>query len=123
MNLLLFGFENSGKIHFGKLLALQMERPFIEIDEMIDLKGVENAIIALGGEIVLDPQNVEALQKIGALVFLRVKKNSDWQMVQEREPIYRSIPARCIDIDALDEAGVLAALKSILLLEDHPNGL
>jgi hypothetical protein len=34
-------------------------------------------------------------------------------MVQEREPIYRSIPALTVDTDALDEAGVLAALYSI----------
>ncbi len=108
------------------------------------LKNVGDSIIALGGGTILDPENVEFLQKIGALVFLKAaseklkkrifkeelplfwdKKNPEesfWEMIQEREPIYRSIPARCVDTDALDEAGVIAALSSILLLEEPPNG-
>lgn len=108
------------------------------------LKNVDHSIIALGGGTVLDPANVEFLQTIGALVFLKTEaeklkkrifkeelpsffdkkdpEGSFWSMIQEREPIYRSIPARCVDTDALDEAGVLAALSSILLLEDPPNG-
>lgn len=165
MNLILFGFKGSGKTHFGKLLARKMERPFIDTDEgikdlytqvgpqqfraleraaIVKLQHVENSIIALGGGAVLDPQNVELLQTIGALVYLKtgpetLKKRifqgklpaffdpkdpekSFWKMIQEREPIYRSIPARCVDTDALDEAGVIAALTSILLLEDPPNG-
>lgn len=154
MNLILFGFKASGKTHFGKLLALKMGRSFIDTDDLIaaklgseefqvleremllTLKKVENSIIVLGEEAILDPQNVEILQTIGALVFLKVgaeklkkrifqeevPEGSFWEMVQKREPIYRSIPARCIDTDLLDEAGVLAALSSILVLEDPPNG-
>ena len=101
------------------------------------LKTIQNAIIALGGGAVLDPENVEFLQTVGALVFLKTsaetlkkrifkeelpsflnpkdRESSFYQMIQEREPIYRSIPARTIDTDALDEPGVLAALYSILL--------
>ncbi len=108
------------------------------------LKNVQDSIIALGGGAVLDPENVEFLQKVGALVFLKAdaeklkkrifkdelpsffdKKDPEgsfWSMIQEREPIYRSIPARTVDTDALDEAGVLAALSSILLLEEPPDG-
>ncbi len=108
------------------------------------LKNVNNSIIALGGGTVLDPENVEFLQTVGALVFLKasaekLKKRilqgeipsfldpkdvdgSFYRMIQEREPIYRSIPARMIDTDTLDEAGVIAALRSILLLEEPTNG-
>jgi shikimate kinase len=108
------------------------------------LQGIENGIIALGGGAVLDPENVEMLQKIGALVYLKAgaetlrkrifkeelpaffdkndPEGSFLQMIHEREPIYRSIPARAVDTEALDEAGVLAALRSILLLEEPPNG-
>lgn len=108
------------------------------------LKNVENAIIAVGGGTVIDPENVEILQKVGALVYLKTgaetirkrifkdelpaffdkndPEGSFLRMVQEREPIYRSIPARVVDTEALDEAGVLAALSSILLLEDPPDG-
>lgn len=179
MNLILFGFKASGKTHFGKLIATQMHRPFIDTDDLIlelyaketghvrkakeiyaklgesafralekrallTLKNVENAVIAVGGGTVLDPENVEILQKVGALVYLQTSpeklkqrifkdelpafldptdpEGSFWQMIQDRAPIYRSIPARCVDTDALDEAGVVAALNSILLLEEPPNG-
>jgi len=179
MNLILFGFKGCGKTHFGKLLAIKMHRPFIDIDDLISelhaketgkrcrarevhaalgdrgfrslesqavhtLQGIENSIIALGGGTVMDPKNVELLQKIGALVYLKtgpeklkkrmskdeipsfLDKNdpegSFLRMIHEREPIYRSIPARCVDTEALDEAGVIAALSSIMLLEDPPNG-
>ncbi len=179
MNLILFGFKGAGKTHFGKRLALEMHRPFIDLDDLIVelyqketdtrktlraiyiavgeepfralekralvlLKKVENAVIAVGGGSMLDPENVEMLQKIGALIFLQASaetlkkrifqeelpaffdkkdpEGSFLRMLHEREPIYRSIRARCVDTDALDEAGILAALRSILLLEEPPNG-
>ena len=179
MNLLLFGFKGSGKTHFGKLLALEMHRPFIDTDDLVlelyaketgkrrklkeiyaklgeggfrelekraisALQNVENSIVALGGGTLLDPKTLALAQTIGALVFLKAApeklkqrifkdelpsffdpkdpEGSFWRMIQEREPFYRSIPARCVDTDALDEAGVIAALRSILLLEDPPNG-
>lgn len=108
------------------------------------LKHVKDAIIALGGGAVLQTENVAFLQSVGALVFLKTSpeklkerifrnelpafldpkdpEGSFYRMIQERDPIYRSIPARSVDTDALDEAGVLAALSSILLLEEPPNG-
>jgi len=108
------------------------------------LKNLKNAIIATGGGLVLDPENVAILEKIGALVFLKASPHklkqrifkdelpsfiekgdptaSFLQMVHEREPIYASIKARAVDTDVLDEAGILAALNSILLLEEPPNG-
>jgi shikimate kinase len=108
------------------------------------LKNVQNAIIAVGGGAVLEEENMLFLQSVGELVYLKASSEklkerifraevpsfldpkdphgSFHQMIQEREPIYRSIPARCIDTDALDEAGVIAALKSILLLEEPSNG-
>lgn len=35
MNLLLFGFKGSGKTHFGKRLAREIDRPFIDTDDLI----------------------------------------------------------------------------------------
>jgi shikimate kinase len=179
MNLILFGFKASGKTHFGKLLSIQMHRPFIDTDDLIlelylketgkkknpreihahlgeekfraletkalyCLKDVKNSIIALGGGAVLKHENILFLQTIGAMVYLKTSpeklksrifqkelpsfldpkdpEGSFYRMIHEREPIYRSIPARSIDTDGLDEAGVLAALRSILLLEDPPDG-
>jgi len=35
MNIILFGFKCSGKTHFGKMLAQELNRPFIDTDERI----------------------------------------------------------------------------------------
>jgi shikimate kinase len=117
----------------------------LEKEVVKSLGSVKNAVIALGGGAVLDPENVELLQKIGCLVYLstsaetlkkRILKlhpkpailDSDnpeasfLEMFQERRPVYEAIPASKIDCDALDEAGVLAALQSLLVLQDPPNG-
>ncbi|MBI3508469.1 MAG: hypothetical protein HY069_02380 [Chlamydiia bacterium] len=120
----------------------------LEKQAIFSLQTLQNAIISLGGGAVLDSDTRDLLPKLGALVYLKAspqtirerllkKTNADgtpaylkgkkwddafWTMVQERTPIYESLPARTIDTDALDEAGVLASLRSILLLEDKPNG-
>ena len=116
----------------------------LEKEALFSLKDVKEAVIALGGGAVLDPANVEWLQKIGCLVYLsasketlqrrvlkdeipafldeKAPKEAFFKMYQERLPIYQSIRAAKIDCDALDEAGILAALQSILVLQDPPNG-
>lgn len=116
----------------------------LEKRALLPLKKPNNAIIALGGGAVLDPENVEFLYTVGALVYLKAgpeklkkrifsqelppfldTKNPEeafYRMIQERDPIYRSLRARVVDTDLLDEAGVLAALRSILLLEEPPDG-
>lgn len=105
------------------------------------LKPLQRTLVALGGGAMLDPKNVEFLQEIGTLIYLKTPveklrerllrnelpsfldpkdpEGSFHRMIQEREPIYRSIPARVVDTGLLDEAGVLAALRSIVLLEDN----
>jgi shikimate kinase len=116
----------------------------LEKEAIYSLLQVKDAVISLGGGAVLDPENVAALQKIGCLVYLvasaetlqkRMLKDkppafldasdpqtSFHEMYQERRPIYESIPATRIDCDRLDEAGVIAALQSLLVLQDPPNG-
>ncbi len=180
MNAILFGFKGSGKTHFGKLLALELKRPFIDTDDlMVDmyanqsgqtfsirdihqtlgeskfrelesaaihtLGSITNAVIALGGGTVLNPDHVEYLQKIGQMIYLQasfdtIQKRifergapsfveaydpvaSLRQIYRDRLPIYEGIAARRIDTDLLDEAGVIAALRSIVYLEEPPYGL
>jgi len=105
------------------------------------LKSLSNAIIALGGGAILDPQNCETLQKIGQLVYLQasmqtlrqrlmrrwmqaeplsfLKDESEFEaLYQMRLPLYESLPAHRIDVDLYDEAAVIAALRNILILEE-----
>jgi shikimate kinase len=111
----------------------------LETEALLSLKEYHNTIIALGGGVVLNPKNVEFLQGIGNLVYLstdpatlRARMNKEnppafldennleasfLTTFQERLPIYESIPAVRIDCGVLDEAGILAALRSILILE------
>ena len=153
MNIILFGFKGSGKTHLGKLLSIAMNRPFIDTDDLIvklnngrsvreiyQTLGEENfrilekeiirqlqpqnAVIALGGGAVLDPETATYLQTIGQMVYLKasfktIQKRllslpsfvdsieSLHQIYQQRLPIYESIPALCIDVDLLGEADIL----------------
>ena len=116
----------------------------LEKEVLQSLNPLKKAIIALGGGAVLDHENVERLQKIGCLVYLstsaqtlqsRIFKHetpafldsgdpeaSFLEMYRERKPIYESIEAVKIDCDALDEAGILSEIQSLLVLQDPPNG-
>lgn len=171
MNAILFGFKGAGKTHFGRILAKETGKQFIDTDEEIiklfglgtirnirealgeehfraletqvisSLSSVTNAVISLGGGAVLNPENVEVLKKMGQLIYLEASfttlekriattgipsfamTTSLKAIYQRRLPIYRSIPARRIDTELLDEPGVLAELKTILYLEDPTDGL
>ncbi len=166
-----FGFKNAGKTHFGRLLAKELGKQFIDTDEEIvkvfgigtirqiyevlgedDFRGLESqviyslsevrdSVISVGGGSVLREVNVEFLKRLGQLIYL----NASFQTIEKRVlaqgkpafnaieslqkiyhdriPLYESIPARKINTDDFDEAGVLAELKTILLLEDPTDGL
>lgn len=99
MNIVLIGYRASGKTTVGKLLAEKMGIPFRDTDvlveknvgmpvkeilallgwsffrcrekevvENIDLR--ENCVLATGGGVVLDPENVEVLKKSGIVIWL-----------------------------------------------------
>lgn len=139
--------EKTGKSARPREIHSELGDPYfrtLEKEAIESLKTAKDAIIALGGGAVLDRANVELLQTIGCLVYLstsaetlrkRVLKDeipsyldpenpddSFLEMIRERRPIYESISASKIDCDALDEAGILAALQSLLVLQDPPNG-
>lgn len=179
MNIILFGFKGSGKTHFGKILATQLKKTFIDTDVFIEnqyyqrtgkkslirdiyndlgesgfrslekkaileLLTISNAVIALGGGTALNLDLMEKLQKIGQLIYLETKfetiekrvfkhgtpsfvnphdpAESLRQIYRERKPIYESIPAEKINTDLLDEAGVIAAILSIVYRKDN-NGI
>lgn len=57
-------FKSEGEIYFRRL-----ERQTLPL-----LTHVKNSIIAVGGGLVLDPFNRQALKKLGKLVYLKAKK-------------------------------------------------
>ncbi len=153
MNLILFGFKGCGKTHFGRLLANHLQRPFFDTDEIvasrypgltcrgiyrqmgetafrraekeaiISLSGAQDAVIAVGGGAVIDPENVRLLQQIGRLIYLDARletirnRVADFavglpdEIYRERKPIYESIPALCVGIDEMNEAEALEQIK------------
>ena len=99
MNIVLIGYRCSGKTVVGKLLAKQLGRTFVDTDEAIeegagvsiasmiaekgwayfrdvekafvqDLSGKDNLVIATGGGVVLDRENIGRLKLKGWVVWL-----------------------------------------------------
>lgn len=142
-NWIFFGFKGAGKTHLGKKLARALGRPFIDTDErMLEesgftnirqlhqqlgdpefrrlearivraLEGTERSIIAVGGGTVLDAANVQVLQRLGQLVYLKVNLETLQRrgvslslgaledLYRERLPIYEAIPAHTLNVEIL----------------------
>lgn len=98
MNLVLIGGRGTGKSALGRLLAERCRLDFYDTDELIEwcgqsisdmvaakgwesfrqrekevvreLSGLDRAVIATGGGVVLDPENISLLKQKGLLVWL-----------------------------------------------------
>jgi shikimate kinase len=113
MNRILFGFKGSGKTTFGKKLAEQLKKPFIDLDELIEkryhlgirelykkvgeiefrrieretlleIKSVTGSVIALGGGTVLDGENVKLLQTMGEMIYLKASFETIQKRIQDQ---------------------------------------
>jgi shikimate kinase len=98
-NIILIGYKSAGKTTLGKKIAEKTGRHFIDTDDLIAknnrefylavgpeafreiekeviraLAEFQNSVIATGGGVVLDPENVIILKKLGKLFYLRVEK-------------------------------------------------
>jgi shikimate kinase len=115
-------------LELGEAAFRQLER-----EAIASCQEVQDSVIAVGGGAVIDLSNVEVLQRLGKMAYLKtsfevlshrilgkVKPSyidekdplGSWrQLYQERLPIYESIPAALIDTDVLDKPGIVAALK------------
>jgi shikimate kinase len=100
MNIVLIGYRCSGKTSSGKIIAEKMGRGFIDTDSMIEekagcpieeiinvkgwehfrglekevikeLSAMDNLVIATGGGVVIDEDNVKYLKKNGFVVWLK----------------------------------------------------
>ncbi len=99
MNIILIGMRGSGKTTIGRLLAKRLNKPFIEMDEQIEhaqnmsiativnvngwkyfrkleselvatLKNTDHTVIATGGGVVEDEENMTILKSKGFIIYL-----------------------------------------------------
>jgi shikimate kinase len=179
MNLILFGFKSCGKTTLGKMIAIRMNRPFFDTDNMLEqlhyqwtgdqlhfreiykkigedafrklesdvvqqLKGIKNAIIALGGGLILDPKNTAFLAKLGQLIYLKVSKEtlkrrilskelpsflnpadpegSFEQFYNERRAKYEAVPAISVDLETKTQDQVVLELSALILNVEESHG-
>jgi shikimate kinase len=102
VNVVLMGYRGTGKTSVGRLLAIKLERPFFDSDELVkvssgesvremvagkgwdffrrvekqivaELSGKDGCIVALGGGAVLDEENVRNLKERGVFIWLEAE--------------------------------------------------
>lgn len=116
-NIVLVGFMGTGKSVAGKRLAKALKMRFVSTDDMIEERerrtiaeifeksgepyfrniekeavkeasGMENAVIAAGGGVVLDEENISNLKKNGVMVCLKASPEA----IYERTKYYKHRP-------------------------------
>lgn len=139
-NVTLIGMPSSGKSTVGRALAHKTGRPFFDTDEMLiarfgmpikdyfakygeaafraeekkavtEVASQSGAVIATGGGVILDPDNVKALRQNGPLVFLdrplslltstadrplSSDKTALAALYEKRYPLYLSAADKCV---------------------------
>lgn len=169
MNIILIGYRGSGKTSVGRELARLLERPLFDSDRMVfaktgktvreiveaggwpafreaekaviaELSALDQAVIALGGGAVMDPENVAALRERGIFVWLRAEPETlarrirgdengqaqrpaltgvgtleeIGQVLAERLPVYRNVADRAVDTAGKHPAGIAAEIAGVL---------
>ncbi len=113
-NIVLIGFMGTGKSMAGRILSEKLGQRFVDVDSIIEEKTgtgiselfsefgedyfrkletetvkevstVENQVIATGGGVVLKPENMEALQKNGIIVWLDASAGFIRERTKEKE--------------------------------------
>lgn len=158
-NIVLVGFMGSGKSTVGRRLARRLGYGYVDTDQMVESKAgkrvaeifkeegeavfralerlaVEKAsmgdsrVIACGGGAVIDRENVVALKRNGALIYLKASKASlierlergiekrpllktedvearVRELLEQRVKIYERVSDAVVDTDGLSPAGVV----------------
>ena len=127
MNIYLVGFMGTGKTSVGRLLAKKKKFNFVDLDELIEFRerrrivdifakegepyfrkvekkalkevaGQKKFVVACGGGVVLDKENIQAMKKSGILVCLtaapkeilkRVSANTQRPLLNVKDPARR----------------------------------
>lgn len=168
-NIVLIGYRAVGKTSVGRLVARLLERPFVDLDDVLAQEAGESIpnlvarsgwgefrrrekavvqrfaaetgrVIAAGGGVVLDPENVAQLKATGKLVWLkaspstikaRLRRDSKQladrpgltargaldevdEVLDEREPIYEAAADATLSVDTDSPAAVAASLVELV---------
>lgn len=127
------------QMHFREIYKKMGEDAFraLESNVIQRLKDVRNAVIALGGGLILNPENAAFLAKLGQLVYLNISKEtlkkrllskelpsflnpSDpegafEQFYHERRSNYEAIPALSIDLEVKTQDQIVLELSALIL--------
>ena len=142
MNIVLIGFRCSGKSSSGRIIAKKTGRTFIDTDKMIEEKAgssieeivkmsgwdyfrglekeavkevsdMDNLVIATGGGVVINEDNVTSLKKNGFTVWLKADINTLKERV-EREELSGNIRPSLTGLGILDEIETVLASRTPL---------
>jgi shikimate kinase len=169
MNIILIGYRAAGKTTVGKRLSDTLRKMFVDTDDLIEerqgvpisdivkfhgwshfraiekkvireISGHDELVIAPGGGVILEPENVEALKRNGFVIWLkadlqailkRMSKDPRTktgrpsltgkgtaeelnEVLTQREALYRKASEVQVDTSALDVDGVVNSVLSIL---------
>ena len=169
MNIVLIGYRCAGKSTVGKRLASRLRRRFVDTDDLIEqrqqatiraivssrgwdyfrevekevireISSEDHLVIAAGGGVVLDPENVAALKTNGVIVWLKADRQVlHSRMIQDprtvvqrpsltgkgaleeldevmasRSPSYEAAMEVQLDTSAMDENTVVESILSLL---------
>lgn len=136
MNIVLIGYRCAGKSTVGKQLASRLRRRFVDTDNLIEqrlqasicdivssrgwdyfrkvekdvikeISAEDVLVIAAGGGVVLDSENVAALKKNGRMVWLKADRGVlHSRMIQDSRTVVQRPP--------LTEKGVLEELDEVM---------
>jgi len=140
MNIVLIGYRGAGKSVVGRRLAGQLQREFVDTDDLIEerlgapiraivesngwghfrsaekriieeISGRDHLVIAPGGGAVLDAANVTALKRNGLIIWLK----ADWQILRKRmAEDSRTFAQR----PTLTGKGALEELRDVIAIRD-----
>lgn len=100
------------------------------------LQHVQNAVIAIGGGSILNPENRQVLLSLGRIIYLKSSADTLWErilqngipsfidannprssflaMLEQRTPIYEKIAHFTVQIDGLPEKDIVAQIKTLI---------